>query len=65
MTDRAACGLVLDIGHLWTVYRYTGSWRRQRLEDFAAQFLEAFPMERVVEIHVAGLAEFANPSAGK
>ena len=64
VTDRAACGLVLDIGHLWTVYRYTGRWRRQRLEDFAAQFLEAFPMERVVEIHVAGLAEFANPSAG-
>ena len=37
---------------------------RKVLEDFAAQFLEAFPMERVVEIHVAGLAEFANPSAG-
>ena len=63
VTDRSACGLVLDIGHLWTVYRYTGSWRQQRLEDFAAEFLEAFPMERVIEIHVAGLAEFANPRA--
>lgn len=65
VTDRAACGLVLDIGHLWTVYRYTDSWRRQRLEDFVAEFLEAFPMERVVEIHVAGLAESANPSASE
>lgn len=58
VTNRAACGLVLDIGHLWTVYRYTGAWRRQTLEVFAAEFLDAFPMERVIEIHVAGLAEF-------
>lgn len=58
VTDRVACGLVLDIGHLWTVYRYTGAWGRQTLEAFAADFLDAFPMERVIEIHVAGLAEF-------
>lgn len=63
VTDRAACGLVLDIGHLWTVYRYTAAWQRQRLEDFAADFLDAFPMERVIEIHVAGLAEFASSPA--
>ncbi|MGC3974989.1 MAG: DUF692 family protein [Nitrospira sp.] len=61
VTDRASCGLVLDIGHLWTVYRYTGRWQRQRLEDFTAGFLDAFPMERVIEIHVAGLAELAIP----
>jgi uncharacterized protein (UPF0276 family) len=60
VTDRVACGLVLDIGHLWTVYRYTGAWRRYTLQAFAAEFLDAFPMERVVEIHVAGLAEFLN-----
>lgn len=58
VTEQAACGLVLDIGHLWTVYRYTGAWRRQGLEAFVAGFLDAFPMERVIEIHVAGLAEF-------
>ncbi|HNA84224.1 MAG TPA: DUF692 family protein [Nitrospira sp.] len=63
VTDQASCGLVLDIGHLWTVYRYTGSWQRQRLEEFAAQFLDAFPMERVIEIHVAGLAELTIPHA--
>ena len=56
VTEQVACGLVLDIGHLWTVYRYTGAWRTQSLEAFASQFLDAFPMERVIEIHVAGLA---------
>ncbi len=60
VTGRAACGLVLDIGHLWTLYRYTGAWQRQRLEVFTDEFLDAFPMERVIEIHVAGLAEFAS-----
>ena len=58
VTERVACGLVLDIGHLWTVYRYTGVWCRQTLEAFVAEFLDAFPMERVIEIHVAGLTEF-------
>jgi hypothetical protein len=54
--NRAPCGLVLDIGHLWTVYRYTGARRLQSVEQFVAEFLERFPLERVVEIHVAGLA---------
>ncbi|MDE3018777.1 MAG: DUF692 family protein [Nitrospirota bacterium] len=57
ITDRTACGLVLDIGHLWTIYRYSGAWRRQSLEECVAEFLDAFPLERVVQIHVAGLAE--------
>lgn len=42
--QRTPCGLVLDIGHLWTVYRYTGAWRQQSLQAFAAEFLEAFPL---------------------
>ena len=56
VTDRTPCGVVLDIGHLWTVYRYTGEWRRRPLTAFLADFLDAFPLERVVEIHMAGLA---------
>ncbi|MDP3090640.1 MAG: DUF692 family protein [Nitrospira sp.] len=56
VTDQAACGLVLDIGHLWTVYRYSGAWRAQSLSQFVDEFLREFPVERVVEIHVAGLA---------
>lgn len=56
IAERAPCGFVLDIGHLWTVYRYTGMWRRISLARFVQEFLDEFPMERVVEIHVAGLA---------
>jgi uncharacterized protein len=56
VTDLTPCGLVLDIGHLWTVYRYTGEWRRRPLMAFLAELLDAFPLERVVEVHMAGLA---------
>jgi len=56
VTDQVACGLVLDVGHLWTVYRYSGAWQTQSLVQFLDDFLREFPVERVVEIHVAGLA---------
>lgn len=56
IAERVPCGLVLDMGHLWTVYRYTGMWRRTSLVHFVREFLDEFPMDRVVEIHVAGLA---------
>ncbi len=56
ITALAPCGLVLDIGHLWTVYRYTGACQRLSLERFVEEFLGEFPLERVVEIHIAGLA---------
>ena len=56
VTTLVPCGLVLDIGHLWTVYRYTAACRRTSLERFVQDFLDEFPLERVVEIHIAGLA---------
>ncbi|HSF69558.1 MAG TPA: DUF692 family protein [Nitrospira sp.] len=56
ITERTPCGLVLDIGHLWTLYRYSGACRQSSLEHFLEQFLDEFPMERVIEIHIAGLA---------
>ena len=56
VTTLVPCGLVLDIGHLWTAYRYTAASRRVSLERFVGAFLDEFPLERVVEIHVAGLA---------
>ena len=56
VTASVPCGLVLDIGHLWTVYRYTTACRRTSLERFVQDFLDEFPLERVVEIHIAGLA---------
>jgi hypothetical protein len=51
----APCGLVLDLGHVWTVYRYTGAWRSQSLETFFESFLKVFPLERVIQNHIAGL----------
>ncbi|HMS83652.1 MAG TPA: DUF692 family protein [Nitrospira sp.] len=56
LTQRAPCGLVLDVGHLWTVFRYSGAYRTSSLEAFVRLFLDEFPLDRVVEIHVAGLA---------
>jgi len=56
VTARVPCGLVLDIGHLWTVYRYTAACRQVPLEQFVREFLDEFPLDRVVEIHMAGLA---------
>lgn len=54
--EQSSCGLVLDVGHLWTVFRYTGAYRTLSLTQFVSAFLDEFPVERVVEIHVAGLA---------
>jgi hypothetical protein len=56
VTDLTPCGLVLDIGHLWTLYRYCAARRRSSVEQFVKSFLHEFPLERVIEIHVAGLA---------
>ncbi|WP_455245822.1 multinuclear nonheme iron-dependent oxidase, partial [Petrachloros mirabilis] len=56
VTDQVECGLVLDIGHLWSVYRYSQAKNEISLEAFVERFLNEFPLERVVEIHVAGLA---------
>lgn len=55
VSEQAPCGMVLDIGHLWTVFRYSGSHRAMSLVRFVEDFLNEFPTDRVVEIHVAGL----------
>jgi len=56
VTDQVGCGVVLDIGHLWTVYRYSKNYRRLPLEPYLQDFLDRFPLERVVHVHAAGLA---------
>ncbi|MDR4495286.1 MAG: DUF692 family protein [Nitrospirales bacterium] len=56
VTHWAPCGLVLDLGHVWTAFRYSRAWTTQTFEDFFDAFLEVFPLERVVQIHMAGLA---------
>lgn len=64
ITQWAPCGLVLDVGHLWTVFRYSGAWRTTTLAQFVDNFLRQFPMDRIVEIHVAGLAIHESSVAG-
>jgi hypothetical protein len=56
IAEQAPCGFVLDIGHLWTVYRYSAACRSWSLRDCVARFLDGFPMDRVIQIHLAGLA---------
>ena len=56
IADCRTCGFVFDLGHVWTYYRYSPEWRDQSVADFLADFLDAFPLDRVVEIHIAGLA---------
>ena len=55
IAERTSCGMVLDIGHLWTHWRYRERRRFRSPEAFAAEFLTAFPLGRVVQIHLAGL----------
>ncbi|MEP6602253.1 MAG: DUF692 family multinuclear iron-containing protein [Nitrospirota bacterium] len=55
IAQAAPCGFVLDIGHLWTIWRY-GQQTRVSLESFTDTFLEAFPLHRVIQLHLAGLA---------
>jgi uncharacterized protein (UPF0276 family) len=56
LVERAACGLVLDIGHLWTMWRYREQTRGTDLRKFTQEFLDVFPLSRVIQIHIAGLA---------
>lgn len=55
LVEPTPCGLVLDIGHLWTHWRYRERRRFRSPETFAADFLETFPLDRVVQVHLAGL----------
>ena len=60
IAQAAPCGFVLDIGHLWTIWRY-GQRNGVSLDSFTKTFLEAFPLHRVIQIHLAGLAS-AHPA---
>jgi uncharacterized protein len=56
LAEIAACGFVLDIGHLWTIWRYHERRRFRDLERFLDDFLESFPIHRIVQIHLAGMS---------
>jgi uncharacterized protein (UPF0276 family) len=46
--QRSGCGFLIDVPHIWLAAHYKGMDAREYLADF--------PLERVVEIHVAGIA---------
>lgn len=46
---RTGCGFLIDVPHIWLAAHYKGIDAREYLVDF--------PLERVVEIHVAGVAD--------
>ncbi|PYY02469.1 MAG: hypothetical protein DMG64_11615 [Acidobacteria bacterium] len=45
--EQTGCGFLIDVPHTWLADNYRGADPRQYLEDF--------PLDRVVEIHVAGV----------
>ncbi|PYY23739.1 MAG: hypothetical protein DMG62_07095 [Acidobacteria bacterium] len=45
--EQTGCGFLIDVPHTWLAANYRGADPRQYLEDF--------PLDRVVEIHVAGV----------
>jgi uncharacterized protein (UPF0276 family) len=47
--DQTGCGLLLDLPHIWLAAHYLGRNAREYLADF--------PLDRVVELHVAGVEE--------
>ena len=47
--DQTGCGLLLDLPHIWLAAHYSGRDAREYLADF--------PLPKVVELHVAGVAE--------
>ena len=47
--DATGCGLLLDLPHIWLAAHYSGRGARE--------YLAGFPLERIVELHVAGVEQ--------
>jgi hypothetical protein len=58
IAERNNCGILLDIGHIYTYYLSGGGHASIPLDLFFNDFLEEFPLERVVQIHLGGLRSF-------
>jgi uncharacterized protein (UPF0276 family) len=52
--EESGCGMLLDVAHAWLSARYAGVSPRE--------FLATLPLERVVELHVAGTED--DPALG-
>ncbi len=58
IAEQNGCGILLDIGHIYTYYLSAGLQHSIPLDLFFSDFLEEFPLERVVQIHLGGLKPF-------
>lgn len=47
--DATGCGLLLDLPHIWLAAHYSGCG--------ACEYLAGFPLDKVVELHVAGVEQ--------
>jgi len=47
--DRTGCGFLIDVPHVWLAAHYQGRDAREYIRDF--------PLDKVVEIHVAGVEQ--------
>src|SRR5437867_9211799 len=47
--EDTGCGFLLDLPHVWLAAHYSGI--------VAQEYLKDFPLEKVVELHVAGVEE--------
>ncbi|MFI5304058.1 MAG: DUF692 family multinuclear iron-containing protein [Nitrospiria bacterium] len=52
------CGFLLDIGHVYTYYLSTRMRELVAFPDFYQTFLDEFPLDRVVQVHLGGLKPF-------
>lgn len=55
---RTSCGILLDIGHLYSYYLSSALAKTISPADFLSRFLEQFPLHRVIQIHLGGLRPF-------
>ncbi|MHB8482433.1 MAG: multinuclear nonheme iron-dependent oxidase [Nitrospiria bacterium] len=60
ISESTPCGFLLDIGHVYTYYLTTENGNEVSPDDFFENFLDKFPLERVVQIHLGGLRPFHN-----
>jgi uncharacterized protein (UPF0276 family) len=55
LSEECDCGLLFDVGHLYTYYLYSGVAKTVSPDRFLSGILDRFPLERVIQIHLAGL----------
>lgn len=50
----APCGICLDIGHVYTWFQLERARTGIASDKFLSEWLDVFPLDRVIEMHVAG-----------